>query len=132
MDYVWWTDPYFDDRVFNLFSAVFQDPDVKIREVHLLTAEESFEPKDNRQPKLDAERYVALQSDLMSRGVEMSMRVLPVRQMPHDRLFYSPSQAINMPPFDTAYGAHTRLSEYTRSSITSDVFKDYWERAREI
>jgi hypothetical protein len=52
--------------------------------------------------------------------------------MPHDRLFYAPGQAINMPPFDNAYGIHSRLSEYTRSSTNPDTFMKYWNEAKQV
>jgi hypothetical protein len=131
-DYVWWTDPYFDTRVTDLFWDVFQDQDIKIKEIRLLTSEETLVSNDGYPPKLDVNRYTTLQADLASRGIRIELRCLPSRQMPHDRLFYAPGQAINMPPFDNAYGIHSRLSEYTRSSTNPDTFMKYWNEAKQV
>ncbi len=55
-DYVWWVDTYFDNRVFELLWDVFQDADVKIRDVRLLAAEAAFESADDRPPYLTEEQ----------------------------------------------------------------------------
>lgn len=128
-EFVWWADPYFNNHVFDLWWDVFQDPEATIREVRLLTAKELTVPQDDRRPQLSPERFEAIRSDLATRGIRLEMRLLDRRDLPHDRLFYSPGQAINMPPFAGAYGDHRHVSEYTRSGTSRDLFIQYWKKA---
>jgi hypothetical protein len=131
-EFVWWTDPYLNNHVLDLWWDVFQDPQVTIREVHLLTAKELTEPKDGKKPQLSVERYESMRSELVTRDIQLEIRLLPSRDLPHDRLFYSPGQAVNMPPFGSAYGDHHRVSEYTQSGTNRDFFTEHWRKALKV
>lgn len=125
-------DPYFNNHIFDLWWDVFQDPQVTIREVRLLTAKELTQPQDGKKPQLNLKRFELIRSELMSRGIRLEIRLSDRRDLPNDRLLYSPGQAINMPPFAGVYGDHRHVSEYTRSSTTRDLFIEYWEKAFEV
>ncbi len=130
VDYVWWTDPYFNDRLFDLWWDVFQDPNVSLQDIRLLTAKECVSPSpDGKKPQLSWERYQLIQAQLSKRGINFNLRLLPRRQLPHDRLLYTPGRSINMPPFAGAYGEHRHVSEYTRSNTNRELFLEYWEKA---
>jgi hypothetical protein len=131
-EFIWWADPYFNTHIFDLLWDVFQDQQVTIRDIRLLTARELTEPRDNNKPQLSLERHELMRTELMSRGIRMEMRIMNRRDLPHDRLLYSPGQAINMPPFAGAYGDHRHVSEYTRSGTSRDLFLKYWDKANEV
>ena len=132
-DYVWWVDTYFDNNVVVLFRDVLQDPTTRLREVRLLTTSEQTESMDGSRPKLRADRVRQLGLDLKGRGINFEVRILPKRDLGvHDRLLYSPSQAINMPPFLGAYGEHRHVSEYTQSNIAQGFFDGLWQKAHVV
>ena len=128
-EFVWWVDPYLQDLVFDLFRDVFQHSDVDIRDVRLLTSAEQMKATQSRRPRLNADKAQALQSELRSRGVSFELRLLPKRELPHDRFLYSVGDSINMPPFGGAYGAHKHVSEYTHSETDLAFFEQYWDQA---
>jgi hypothetical protein len=129
-EFVWWIDPYFNDHLFDLWWDVFQDPKVTIQEVRLLTARELMQPSlDGKRPQLSLRRYELIRSELSKRGISFEMRLLPRRELPHDRLLYTPNKAINMPPFAGAYGDHHHVSEYTCSNTQRGLFMEYWQKA---
>lgn len=130
VEYVWWMDPYFQDEIFDLWRDIFQDPKVGIREVRLLTAEQQTEPKNYKPPELRLGKYERFRTELKTRGIQLEMRLIDIRDLPHDRLLYSLGQAINMPPFNAAYGNHRRVSEYTRSGTKRDLFLEYFDKAK--
>jgi len=131
-DFVWWADPYFNNAVFDLFLDVFQDPDVKIRDVRLLTLPERAQASGGKKPAIDLEKAASVQNDLGRRGIRFEFRFLKKKDLPHDRFLYSRGQAINMPPFGAAYGQHKRVSEYTRSKTDAAFFEEHWEKASPI
>ena len=61
--------------------------------------------------------------------MSIQLGLLPKREIPHDRYFYSVGYAINMPPFGGAYGEHKMVSEYTESKTTAEFFEFYWSKA---
>ena len=70
---------------------------------------------------------------LRERGISFELRTLTKRDLGiHDRLLYTPSQAINVPPFLGAYGEHRHVSEYTQSNIDSSFFDDKWQIAQGV
>jgi DNA polymerase III delta prime subunit len=132
-EFVWWVDPYLTNHVVDLFWDVFQDPIVTIKQVQLITALEQTQPGEgNKKPPLNIEKFNQFSSELSKRGINISLRLLERRQLPHDRLLYAPSQSINMPPFSGAYGDHRHVSEYTQSLTERELFIKYWEQARPI
>jgi len=128
-DFVWWVDPYLNNAVFDLFLDVFQDPEVKIRDVRLLTLPEQAQASDDKKPAINLEKATSVQNDLGRRSIGFELRFLKKKDMPHDRFLYSRGQAINMPPFAAAYGQYKRVSEYTRSKTDAAFFKEHWEKA---
>ncbi len=128
-EYIWWIDPFFGNHVFDLFWDVFQDNRVTVQEVRLLTAREQTEAQDGKKPPLNLDRYHKLRAELLTRGIHTELRLLEKNQLPHDRLLYTPGQAINMPPFGGAYGEHRHVSEYTQSKTKRELFTQYWEKA---
>ena len=128
-EFVWWTDPYFNDHVMDLFWDVFQDAGCSLKQVQLLTAVEQINANNGSKPKLDGEVLHLLAAELERRGVHFELRVLPRKELPHDRLLYHPGDAVNMPPFAGAYGDHNHVSEYTRSSTDREFFDRYWQKA---
>jgi hypothetical protein len=131
-DFVWWTDPYFQDHVFDLFWDVFQRQDLAIQEIRLLTSVQQAEPVDGSKPKFSTDRAKTLQSELRRRGVHFEARLLPKKELPHDRHLYSLDKSIQMPPFGGAYGDHMHVSEYTESKTEPAFFDGYWNQAEEI
>ncbi|MGB9897506.1 AAA domain-containing protein [Thermanaerothrix sp.] len=131
-DYIDWMDPYFNDRVFDLLLDVFQEGAPRVRSVRLLTAREQTQPRDPHPPQITPEKYATTRAALAHKGVWLEFRLLGRRDMPHDRFFYSVGRAVNMPPFDAAYGKHIRLSEYTLSTTDRSLFETYWQQAEEI
>ncbi len=132
-DYIWWIDTYFDNKVIDLFRDVLQDPATQLRQVRLLTSSEQLESTDGSRPKLRADRVRQLGVDLRERGISFELRTLSKRDLGiHDRLLYTPSQAINVPPFLGAYGEHRHVSEYTQSNIDSSFFDDKWQIAQGV
>lgn len=130
-DYIDWMDPYFNDRVFDLLLDVFQEAP-RVRSVRLLTAREQTQPRDPHPPQITAEKYAATRAALAQKGVWLEFRLLGRRELPHDRFFYSVGRAVNMPPFDVAYGKHIRLSEYTLSTTDRSLFETYWQQAEGV
>ena len=128
-DFVWWVDPYLNNAVFEIFLDVFQDPNVKISDVRLLTLPEQAQASSGKKPAIDLEKVASVRNDLGRRGIQFELRFLRKKDMPHDRFLYSRGQAINMPPFAAAYGQHTRVSEYTRSETDVAFFEKHWEKA---
>ncbi len=118
-----------EEQVFDLFWDVFQDNRVTVQEVRLLTAREQTEAQDGKKPPLNLDRYHKLRAELLTRGIHTELRLLEKNQLPHDRLLYTPGQAINMPPFGGAYGEHRHVSEYTQSKTKRELFTQYWEKA---
>jgi len=131
-DFVWWMDRYFEDPVLRLFWSVFQQPEVEIDEVRLLTSRQQLQDSRGRGAAFHLGEIKATQSELQRRGVDLEVRVLPKKELPHDRYLYSRGQSLNMPPFGGAYGEHKHVSEYTRSSTGPDFFEQYWDRADEL
>jgi len=131
-EFVWWVDPYLQNHIFDFFLDVFQHPGVDIREVRLLTSSEQSEASDLSKPALDRDKARVVIGELASRGIRFEVRLMPKKELPHDRFLYSVGQSINMPPFGGAYGDHKHVSEYTLSETRSDFFDEYWERARPI
>ena len=132
-EFVWWVDPYLTNHIVDLFWDVFQNPSVTIKQVRLMTGVEQLHPRrEKTKPELDIKKFNRFQSELREKGVEISLRVMDRRGLPHDRWFYSPSQAINMPPFSGAYGDHRHISEYTQSLTSKEMFMEYWEKAQII
>jgi hypothetical protein len=129
-EFVWWIDPYLQDHVFDLFLDVFQHSDVDIHDVRLLTSAEQTKGTQSSRPRLKADKAQALQSELRDRGVSFELRLLPKRDLPHDRFLYSVGESINMPPFGGAYGDHKHVSEYTSSETDTTFFEQYWDQAR--
>lgn len=131
-EFVWWIDPYFNNHIYDLWWDVFQDPQVAIRDVRLLTAKELTKSLDDKKPQLSLERFEPIRSELMTRGIQLEIRLLDRRDLPHDRLLYSLGVSVNMPPFAGAYGDHRHVSEYTRSGTNRDLFLEYWDKAYEV
>lgn len=128
-DYICWIDPYFNQGIIDLFDELYEDEEIpKIKQIRLMTAERQVKNFHGKPPELRPEAVVRLQEYLKSRGVDLAMRVLPGEQLPHDRFFYHPAGAINMPPFAGAFGKHRHLSEYTPSRTTVENFEKYWNR----
>lgn len=130
--FVWWLDRYFYDHVLDLFWTVFQQPDVDIQDVRLLTSREQVEASDRQGVQFHPDRIKATQGELQRMGIRLTVRLLPKHQLPHDRYLYTRDQSINMPPFGGAYGDHKHVTEYTRSSTDLAFFEEYWDRAEEL
>ncbi len=131
-DFVWWIDPYLNNAIFDLFLDIFQDPQVKIHDVRLLTLHEQVRASDGKQPAIDRTRVKSVQNELSKHGVRFELKFLKKRDIPHDRFLYSHDKAINMPPFGVAYGQHMRVSEYTRSKTDTTFFEEHWEKASPV
>ena len=123
-------DPYFDQNLIYLLDQIFS-PVHKggVTEVRLLTAERQLRPFKGKAPQIKLQDYLSLKDYLKNQGVNIELRTLHGKDIPHDRLFYYPDGAINMPPFNSAYGDHCHLSEYTLSNTERDLFEAYWEKA---
>ena len=105
----------------------------KLREVRLLTTLEQTESMDGYRPQLYTDKVRQLGLDLKGRGVNFEVRILPKRDLGvHDRLLYSPSQAINMPPFLGVYGEPRHASEYTHSNISPSFFDELWQKGQVV
>lgn len=131
-EFVWWVDPYLQNHIFDFFLSVLQHPAVDLREIRLLTSSEQSEASNSGKPALDLERARIIAGEFSSHGIRFELRLLPKKELPHDRFLYSVGQSINMPPFGGAYGDHKHISEYTPSETRPDFFEKYWEQARPI
>lgn len=87
---------------------------------------------DGDKPDLKLEKVRRLQEELAVRGIDFEIRALSKKKLPHDRLLYSPTQVINMPPFTGAYGDHKHVSEYTTSNIGEEYFNELWKIAQKL
>jgi hypothetical protein len=130
-DFIWWMDPYFQNNLFELFYDVFQDP-VKIRQIRLLATREQAQAPEKGKPQLSQEKAITLQQKLQEKGVHLELRLLPKKEMPHDRYFYSQGVSLNMPPFGGAYGDHKQISEYTLSKTAPSFFEKFWDQATPV
>jgi hypothetical protein len=131
-EFIWWVDGYFDDNVVRLFLDILQSGKWDLSEIRLLTDERGFRPNADGRIYLSLEKVRAMVHEFDEAGIDLAFRVLPHRELPHDRLFFTPSKAINMPPFNTAYGHHKRVSEYSASNLKPAYFDELWEKAKNI
>ncbi len=132
-DFIDWTDPYFDQGIVDLLEELFEkEPYPEIKKIRLMTAERQVVFFDGKPAELKPESIVRIRRQLKKLGIDFDMRVLHGRDLPHDRFFYHPGGAINMPPFSGAYGKHRRVSEYTPSKTTVADFDVYWNKGNPI
>ena len=124
-EFVWWVDHYFTDKVFDLFLDVFQDTDVTLREVKLLTNKKQTQ---GQKPALSIDWYKTIRREMHERGIDFELRLLENKEI-HDRFLLAPNTALNMPPFSGAYGIHHHVSEFTYSSMKRDNFSVWWDNA---
>ena len=132
-EFIWWTDPYFDDNLIELIDNLFEGDNIPdIRDIRIITAERQTKFFQGKPPAIRPDSLISLQDYLSNKGIQFECRVLPGEEIPHDRFLYYPGGAINMPPFASAYGIHKHLSEYTQSNTTKDFFQDLWGKAKPI
>jgi hypothetical protein len=128
-DFVYWTDPYFEQGIIDLFDELYRrDPRPTIKEFRLLTSERQVKPYMEKAPALRPKAVIRMKEYFKKIGVDFDMRILPHEDIPHDRFLYHPGGAINMPPFAAAYGKHRRVSEYAPSKTTVNNFISYWDK----
>jgi len=125
--YVYWADPFITSHVFDLILDIAKHPEFKLKDIRILT---SYEQTEIERFAVNPLELKNIQNEIEKRGVNIHLGLLPKRDMPHDRHFYSVGYAINMPPFSGAYGDHKMVSEYTESKTKIDFFNTYWARAK--
>ncbi len=135
-DRIWWFDPYFTDAVLDLLRDVVDDPEARLREIHLVTTTEQLLPSKTtkgvvRKPAVTASRVSLLQGELQRKGIAFELRQTAKWGL-HDRFLFHPGGAVNMPPFNGAIGVHEYVSEYATSNVSADWFSELWMKARPL
>jgi len=126
--FVWWMDPFISSGIFDLFMDIAKHPEFKLKDIRILTSQE--QTQDERNP-INPKLVKNIRKEFARNGGSIQLGLLPKREMPHDRYYYSVGYAINMPPFSGAYGYgnHTMVSEYTESKTKAEFFETYWSKA---
>jgi hypothetical protein len=131
-EFIWWTDPFLTNRVFDLFLDIFQDADIQIKQVLMVTSVEQTMPDKNNHIPLDPAKLARWRVQFGRRGIQFDLRLANKSDIPHDRYLYSQNLSINMPPFNQANGGHGNVSEYTQSNTNKDLFLQVWDKAKAI
>ena len=131
-EYLWWYDSYMNvDALDALALALSRVDQGQIREVRLLTGERYW----GNPEYLTKKAVTPLKREFEARGIKLWLAVIPHDRdnpSPHDRYLFSANLAVNMPPIKNIYEYTARLAEFLPSTVKSEEFESWWERARVV